>query len=152
MESYEDHTEIAEGISLKGGKYTFRASTGTDVEAAFDSPYYVGTKEMTIEGGKTYDVEITCYLANVMVSVYTSDLIKDNFTDFKVTVSNVEPDSEGNFDPSSSLEFDYENEGEYETNEPGDCGYFHVTGILEYKLHLQYCRCRERTEGADQEC
>lgn len=131
IDSYDDHTTIGDGILLKPGTYTFKASFGTLEEAAFDMPYYEGEKELTVSKGETYTAEIKCYLANVKVSVNSNDVIKNNFREFKVSVSNDLAAAGGELDPEKTLIFDYETEQEEKA------GYFKCTGVLTYELYLE---------------
>lgn len=58
-------------ITLETGAYTIKASSnGFDgQDSGFDIPYYVGSKEITIQANKELQETITCTLANVKVSV-----------------------------------------------------------------------------------
>lgn len=58
-------------IALEIGTYTIKASSnGFDgQDSGFDIPYYVGSKEITIQANKELQETITCTLANVKVSV-----------------------------------------------------------------------------------
>lgn len=89
VQTVEDHTSLEDSpISLRAGHYTVRASHGQNVEAAFNSPYYAGETEVDIVIGQTATASIECALANVKVSVKVSDVVKEKFSSYSVTVSN----------------------------------------------------------------
>ena len=89
VQTVEDHTSLEDSpISLRAGHYTVRASHGQNVEAAFNSPYYAGETEVDIVIGQTATASIECALANVKVSVEVSDVVKEKFSSYSVTVSN----------------------------------------------------------------
>ena len=89
VQTVEDHTSLEDSpISLREGHYTVRASHGQNVEAAFNSPYYAGETEVDIVIGQTATASIECALANVKVSVKVSDVVKEKFSSYSVTVSN----------------------------------------------------------------
>ncbi len=89
VQTVEDHTSLEDSpISLRAGHYTVRASHGQNAEAAFNSPYYAGETEVDIVIGQTATALIECALANVKVSVEVSDVVKEKFSSYSVTVSN----------------------------------------------------------------
>lgn len=89
VQTVEDHNTLGDSpISLRAGHYTVRASHGQNVEAAFDSPYYAGETEVDIVIGQTTSAAIECSLANVKVSVEVSDIVKEKFSSYSVTVDN----------------------------------------------------------------
>ncbi len=89
VQTVEDHTSLEDSpISLREGHYTVRASHGQNAEAAFNSPYYAGETEVDIVIGQTATASIECALANVKVSVKVSDVVKEKFSSYSVTVSN----------------------------------------------------------------
>lgn len=89
VQTVEDHTSLEDSpISLRAGHYTVRASHGQNAEAAFNSPYYAGETEVDIVIGQTATASIECALANVKVSVKVSDVVKEKFSSYSVTVSN----------------------------------------------------------------
>lgn len=89
VQTVEDHTSLEDNpISLRAGHYTVRASHGQNAEAAFNSPYYAGETEVDIVIGQTATASIECALANVKVSVKVSDVVKEKFSSYSVTVSN----------------------------------------------------------------
>lgn len=123
VQTVEDHTSLEDSpISLRAGHYTVRASHGQNVEAAFNSPYYAGETEVDIVIGQTATASIECALANVKVSVEVSDVVKEKFSSYSVTVSNGAADGSLTFGASNM-----ENSGYFRC--PAD-------GILNYVVNI----------------
>lgn len=123
VQTVEDHTSLEDSpISLRAGHYTVRASHGQNVEAAFNSPYYAGETEVDIVIGQTATASIECALANVKVSVEVSDVVKEKFSSYSVTVSNGAADGSLTFDAGN-----LENSGYFRC--PAD-------GILDYVVNI----------------
>lgn len=125
VKTIEDHTTLSsDPIKLKAGEYVITATNGTDVDAAFDSPFYMGKETVTIESGKTASASLNCTLANVKTSVVIGESIKGkdeqsaNFSEYKVTISN----------DLASLVFDEEHLASH--------GYFKCTGSLSWTINL----------------
>lgn len=76
-------------LTLPAGSYTITASSnGFDGQASgFDIPYYKGSKQITIEAGKEMQVDLTCTLANVKVSVSFAETFQRAFQAAKVTIT-----------------------------------------------------------------
>lgn len=123
VQTVEDHTSLEDSpISLRAGHYTVRASHGQNVEAAFNSPYYAGETEVDIVIGQTATASIECALANVKVSVKVSDVVKEKFSSYSVTVSNGAADGSLTFGAGN-----LENSGFFRC--PAD-------GILDYVVNI----------------
>ena len=87
--SFDKITALPSEIVLDEGKYFATVSVGTEVNAAFDSPYYYGKSEdFTIVGGEKTNVSLSCSAANIKVTVAYSDNVKTKFTDYSTTISN----------------------------------------------------------------
>ena len=87
--SFDKVTALPPEIVLDEGKYFATVSIGTEVVAAFDSPYYYGKSEdFTIIGGEKTKVDLSCSAANIKVTIKYSDNVKSKFTDYSATVSN----------------------------------------------------------------
>ena len=67
-----------------GNKYTIKAySYGKEVAQGFDAaPVYQGEEEVTVKAGVNQTVELTCKLAQSLVSVAYSDNFKKHFADY----------------------------------------------------------------------
>ena len=119
--SVDDHrTLTGSPMVLKAGQYEVRAFAGTGAVAAFDAPYYEGTTTVDVVAGEDTQAELTCTLANVKVTVSRSEIIKNSFSAFSVTVSNGQE--------AGTLEFKDETLSKE--------GYFPCSGTLTWVLSL----------------
>lgn len=83
------YSKMPEIITLPVGDYTAKAFYGENPDAAWESPYYEGDTRFTIKADEiTEDVNpIECTFANIRVSVYFDDVLKESMgPDCKVTV------------------------------------------------------------------
>ena len=70
VESYTDHRELqGKPIKLKPGAYKINATTGENVAAGWDSPFYSGTKDVEVVANATATANVVCYISNVMVKI-----------------------------------------------------------------------------------
>lgn len=84
----DNWTELND-VLLPVATYTIKAySAGKDKEAqGFEAaPYYEGQEEVAIEANKAKAVEITCKLAQAMVSVNCSESFKTAFSDYSCSI------------------------------------------------------------------
>ncbi|MGN0188270.1 MAG: DUF4493 domain-containing protein [Candidatus Cryptobacteroides sp.] len=81
-------TLLSQPLELVSGKYRVVASSGTDAQAAIESPYYEGYADVTVPVSQTVSADIVCTLANVKVTASFDDAVKDAFPEYKVTVGN----------------------------------------------------------------
>lgn len=86
IRQWDTAAEVPEEVWLMTGLYTIEVEAGNNKTAAFDSPYYLGKKEITVEPNRRVQEEVICYLANALVTVQYSDLIKTNFRDIEVKI------------------------------------------------------------------
>lgn len=84
--SWDKFSEYPNYAVLPVGAYTLKAYYGDSSMEGFDSPYYEGTQEITIEDDATIEASITCYLTNVKVSVECTNAFKKYFSDYSTTV------------------------------------------------------------------
>ena len=129
--SREDHRTITKDdpIKLQVGTYTVAASSGENLNAAFYNPYYEGKSDsFRINPNKTTSVNLTCTLANTIVSVeFPGDFSK--FTDYEVAVTNGKGDK---------LVFSNKPQAGNKLEAPLDAkAYFAVTGTLTWELYLK---------------
>ena len=117
-----DHRTVSQSapIVLRVGKYKVKAVYG-DNKAGFDAPYYIGETEVTITKDDFSTADITCTLANVMVTVDFEQSIKDNFKSYSVFVE--DGTGAGITFSSTSANLDA-------------VGYIPATGTLKWKLTL----------------
>ena len=90
VEKTDDYTEWeGKKFSLPVGKYTVKASSnGFDgTTAAWDKPYYVGSKEVDVVAGKDVTAEVICTLANVLVTVEFDEKFKESFKSATIVVA-----------------------------------------------------------------
>jgi len=104
------------------GVYTVTASTGSNHQAAWGSPFYYGEDEVTVYAERSNAAEIVCTLANVKVTVAFDEGFADYCSYYGVTVDN---------GAGEGLTFSNEN-GKLDEE-----GYFAVTGSLKWKLILE---------------
>lgn len=86
----DDYTEWeGEKILLPVGKYTVKAaSNGFDGKsAAWDKPYYAGSAEATVVSGQDVTANVTCTLANVLVTVNFDTKFKEGFKSATIVVA-----------------------------------------------------------------
>ncbi len=78
--------DLPEEIALSPGSYTAEATSGTNPDAAFASPYFTGSKGFSIKANETAETTVECLLANAKVSVDYSDRIKQYFSAYRTTI------------------------------------------------------------------
>lgn len=103
------------------GTYIVKASTGTNHQAAWDSPFYYGEDEVTVYAERNNQAEVICTLANVKVTVDFDERFARYCSSYSVTVDN---------GAGEGLTFSNEN-GKLDAE-----GYFAVTGTLKWRLVL----------------
>ncbi|MBR5210954.1 MAG: DUF4493 domain-containing protein [Bacteroidales bacterium] len=103
------------------GRYTVKASTGSNHQAAWDSPFYYGEDEVTVYAERDNQAEVICTLANVKVTVSFDERFAQYCTSYSVTVDN---------GAGEGLTFGSRN-GKLDAE-----GYFAVTGTLNWNLVL----------------
>lgn len=104
------------------GVYTVTASTGSNHQAAWGSPFYSGEDEVTVYADRRNAAEIVCTLANVKVTASFDEEFDKYCSYYGVTVDN---------GVGEGLTFSNEN-GRLDEE-----GYFAVTGTLKWKLILE---------------
>ncbi|MCB8994003.1 MAG: DUF4493 domain-containing protein [Bacteroidales bacterium] len=84
---FEKASEMPDSIELEPGRYYVEAHSDNDLPAAFDNPYYHGTSaEFIINSNAEEEVTVICSLANTMVSVFYSDELKSDYSDYTTRV------------------------------------------------------------------
>lgn len=87
--SCDDHRKLAdEPIELVRGNYTAKVSSVDGFDAAFDAPFYVGEQDFLLKQDVLNVIDVSCSLANILVTTEFTDSIKENFQEYVVTVSN----------------------------------------------------------------
>ena len=120
--TYDDHRELAdEPLELRAGPYRVVASSAPTGAAAFDAPFYSGEANVVVKGEVVNSATLTVNLANVKVTASFSDEIKQQFSEYVLTVSNGEGSlTWSNLDGSLDRE-----------------GYFSANGTLTWTLSLK---------------
>lgn len=86
--SYETASAMPDSVELSPGDYYVEAYSDNNVPAEFDNPHYYGASTVfTISSNSREVVNVTCSLANTIVSVVYTDNILNNFIDYNTTVS-----------------------------------------------------------------
>lgn len=77
------YSEMPEVVALPVGSYTAEASFGTDPDAEWEAPYYLGNASFDIVANKITDIvdPITCKLSNIKVTINFNDNGFGNFGD-----------------------------------------------------------------------
>lgn len=79
-------SEFPQESKFPTGNYTMKAWYGDKDNEGFDSPYYEGTARLSIRENELSHADITCYLANVKLTVEYTEAFKKYFTDYSTTV------------------------------------------------------------------
>lgn len=109
IREFTHQTDIPEELWLPGGDYTLSVSSGENVAAAFENPFYYGTENVSIIPNAVTNKSIVCTLTNTKISVHYSDRIKKYFQNPNTLVGNT----------SGSLTF---------TETTVEAGFFKITG------------------------
>lgn len=88
VKNYEDHTQIPERIWLTTGHYTVKGTSGKEVEAEFEAPYYTGEKEFDIIPEQGTDIQLPAQLASAKVGIGYTQNILNNFPERTAKVTN----------------------------------------------------------------
>lgn len=112
----------SEPLKLSSGTYTVTANSGEIINAAWNSPVYSGSTDIIIRPEQINTANITCKLANTMVTATLPKDIDKYFSDYKITVNN------GTGKPLIFSKSD---------DNIKDTAYFAVTGKLTWLLSLK---------------
>lgn len=66
---YDAETPMPATLNLASGQYHVFVLAGDSVPAAFDSPYYTGSTDFTVQSGETTTASVTCTVANTLATV-----------------------------------------------------------------------------------
>lgn len=69
IRKYEGMSNVPSELHLTSDSYKVIVTAGDSVNASFDTPYYKGSETFTVKGGQSTEVNVTCCLANTLVSV-----------------------------------------------------------------------------------
>lgn len=116
----DNHSEMDSPVYVRPGKYTVRARSGDNPDAAFDAPFYEGAQEVSVSSGSTQEAQIVCTLGNVKCTAVFDGSVEAAFSSYCLEVTN----------GTGTLEFDSA------AGTVGKEGYFSVTGTLSWRLKL----------------
>jgi len=86
--AYESVLAMPDTIELEIGEYFVEAHSDNNLPAAFENPYYYGMSgSFSVTSELVQTVQVTCELANTIVSVVYSENVVSHFTEALTTVS-----------------------------------------------------------------
>ncbi len=83
---YDAQTPMPETLNLACGQYHVFAIAGDSVPAAFNTPYFTGSNDFTVQSGETTPASVTCTIANTLATVAFSPEVAEVVTDYKVKI------------------------------------------------------------------
>lgn len=83
---WEKASDFNEPVTVPVGKYSIEAYYGVLEDEGFEKPYYYGSSTLTVEENRTTPVSVTASLANSMVRVEMSDMFRDYFASYSLTL------------------------------------------------------------------
>lgn len=87
VESWSRFADVPAVIGLDPGSYTIEASSPGQKAVDWTQPKYFGSQSVTVTPGEVENVAIVCKLANMKVTVRTTEKFDSEIEDFTVTVS-----------------------------------------------------------------
>ncbi len=88
FDSYADMNEDG-ALLLPAGKYSIKASSGTDLNAGYDSPYYVGDTTCVVSEKEVVTVVAKCKLGNKKVQfLCDADFLAQFSDDYYIVIDN----------------------------------------------------------------
>lgn len=75
------------GLKLISGDYTIKAWAGKLEYASFESRWFAGQEQVTLEPNSAKAVEVVCKIANVVASVKYPENVDELISDYSLTVS-----------------------------------------------------------------
>ncbi len=91
VKTWEKYSEFNSKEQFKVGSYKLTASYGDVNIEGFEKPYYQGMENVEITEAGSTNVDLTCTLANSMISIAYTDAFNGYFSDYEVAIH-----SEGN--------------------------------------------------------
>lgn len=84
--TFDNAASLADPISVPVGKYNVEAFYGDINDEGFDKPHYRGSSTLSIRENATEKVAVTASLANAMVRCETSDMFRDYFASYSLSL------------------------------------------------------------------
>lgn len=123
VNSWEKFSDMPSVVSLNPGSYTIEASSPGNLPVAFDQPVFKGSQNFDILAGNIEQIDMTCSLTNMKVTVIPTDKFYNEMNDdFSIIVTS----------EIGHLVFNKE------ITQAGRSGYFDVTPKLD--VHIQGTR------------
>lgn len=88
IKQYESFSDIESVITIPSGEYKIEAANGDQQLAAFEAPYYYGSKDFTINIQELTSVDMVCRLANVKATVQYTEKFVAEVENIEVLVTN----------------------------------------------------------------
>lgn len=86
MNHWDKFSDFPQSVMLPVKSYTLKASYGDPDEEGFDKPYFEGRELFTIQNEQQSEVNVTCMLANVKVTVEYTPAFKKYFKSYQTTI------------------------------------------------------------------
>lgn len=83
---WDKFSDFPQSVMLPVKSYTLKASYGNPDEEGFDKPYFEGSEPFTIQNEELAEVNVTCMIANVKVTVEYTAAFKKYFKSYKTSV------------------------------------------------------------------
>lgn len=86
--SWENLAAVPAVIAMDPASYTIKANSPGKLDVAWNQPIYEGTQTFAVEAGKVANIDLTCKLSNMKVTVKCTDnFIEELNPDFTIKVS-----------------------------------------------------------------
>ena len=86
VKNFASFAEVPSVLEMPAGDYTVTAGTPNAKKVSWDQPVYSGKANFTIVVGKPSNVELTCSISNMLVSINPTAEFMKEVTSFEVTV------------------------------------------------------------------
>lgn len=86
VKRWDSYADFKDEEKIAIGNYTLKAYYGDEKQEGFDAPYYEGNTGIQILENQNTSAEITCYIANVQLTVICSEAVLTYFSTFDMQV------------------------------------------------------------------
>ncbi len=86
VKQWDSYADFKDEEKIAIGNYTLKAYYGDEKQEGFDAPYYEGSTGIQILENQNTSAEITCYIANVQLTVICSEAVLTYFSTFDMQV------------------------------------------------------------------
>lgn len=141
---YAGVSEVPDALYLSAGSYTVSVIAGDSVPASFETIYYKEELPFSINKGEVTSLDLTCGIANTVVSVEYDEALSSVFQTYKVTVSTTDgtldylPESENTIGYYMLPEGDTKLHWKFEATMPNGKNYTKEETILDVKPAYRY--------------